>query len=435
MLSLFTHFFLAASQPAVVVSIDSAPMFTMTTVAQLATAQRAIDSLANTYPFAVSRVPAQEMPRSTDGQITLWTAAINNRPEFTAAVKRGGFASAKSYARARVWLTTAWGLVVAERASRDSGAIEDAALTAIPGLSHEIIGFVRTHERELVALGFAPPPALDVTSDDGRDRFTPSTYVRQFYDSSAHAIRIVTSMESDFLQGFLDSADATPTPSGAPVQPPLRVLFLGNSLTYYHAMPRLFARLAATGLHRRVVAGLVSLPGTSLPHLWDGTDVNTVLQRLPWDVVVMQVRPDGVADTNINDHYAALVGTPVNARGGRTFVWSQYQGPGGSPEFRAIIDTIASAAARAAQGKTAPILDVWDAVRQADTVLWKRLFYDIPHGDMHPSPLGSHLLALSFYKSITGQSPVGLPRTLGDFNVSQADAERLQRIVASVPIH
>lgn len=404
-------------------SADSAPTLTMAVVKQLAVARRAIDSVAKTFPLASSRIPHQEMPRSIDGNIALWTADLNRRPAFVAVVTKNGFPNTGAYARTLSWLDAAWSVVAAEQGAGGAGKS-----VTMPGMPDELVTFVREHEREITALGFTPPPAY-VPPDPAHDYFIPATYLRRFYDPGEHTIRLVTTYISDYLQGFIDSADAMPP--GRPTQPPLRVLFLGNSLTYYHAMPRLFAQLAAQGLHRRVVAGLVSLPGTSLPHLWEGTDLPEVLQKFPWDVVVMQIHPGG-SDSMDAQRAATLISAPILARRGRAIAWGMYRGPNANPSFAAAIDDLVSGAATASHATVAPVPAAWDAVQRADTVLWKRLFDDLPHDDIHPSALGSYLLALSFYTSMTGRSPVGLSTTVGDFPVARADAERLQRIVASL---
>ena len=70
---------------------------------------------------------------------------------------------------------------------------------------------------------------------------------------------------------------------------PLRVLFIGNSLTYLNNMPEIFAQLArAQAPGRQVEVGMATVPGESLISIWERSNAREVLRSSKWDFVVLQ---------------------------------------------------------------------------------------------------------------------------------------------------
>lgn len=69
---------------------------------------------------------------------------------------------------------------------------------------------------------------------------------------------------------------------------PLRVLFLGNSYTYYNNLPGLVEGMARAAGGRRVEARAVTRGGATLEQLYAETDALAVLRGARWDVVVLQ---------------------------------------------------------------------------------------------------------------------------------------------------
>jgi len=276
------------------------------------------------------------------------------------------------------------------------------------------------------------------------------SYPIQFLDSTATnpPVFSIRTLELEgvgpkpFQIGFLDSVEATApqrdradstAPSKAPpVSPsdsvaaaPLRVLFIGNSFTYYNAMPRIFASLAASGAHRRVVVGLVSVPGGPTGVMWTLTDLPQVIRRLPWDVIVLQLRPITFPDPSLGK-YVALFRDAANEKKARLIVWAQYGMPALSAKDNAAFDTFIEQTAQEARVPLVNIPRAWDAVKQADSAMWKRLYWS--ESDTHPSPLGSYVLSLVFYKAILGSAPAEFPRTAGGVTISDAEASALTRI-------
>ncbi|MEJ1935593.1 hypothetical protein WDZ92_35820, partial [Nostoc sp. NIES-2111] len=78
------------------------------------------------------------------------------------------------------------------------------------------------------------------------------------------------------------------SPLFAQEEPPLRVLFLGNSYTYFNDLPGMVSKLAATSGGRKIDAKSVTRGGANLSELWSVTNGVETLRSGEWDVVVLQ---------------------------------------------------------------------------------------------------------------------------------------------------
>lgn len=369
-------------------------------------------------------------------------AALGGRTTLTAAVVDFGAVAAKSpavaedFRRAHLapgrYLPFIKALTFAEATDTIQVSIDgmEMADDALPSsdVIWQNVGFLEAHQNAVDALGLALPKEGLRLSGAGR---------RTFLDTAAlatHRVRIREIAGNDgFSIGFLDSTEAPGGMPGGPAPRPLRVLFLGNSLTYYNAMPRMFGTLAAQGLRRRVVVGLVSLPGASSYVLWEGTDVRQIIARLPWDYLVVQLKPIGAPTRRDFQRYARLFTQQAAAYHARAVVWTQFRAPDTQVAEQVTLDTTLAAVAKAAGAGLAPIPAVWETVQQASDSTWRGLYFNLATGNTHPSPMGSYLMALVFYRAITGQSPVGLAPHAGAATLSEREAALLQRAAVGGP--
>src|SRR6266480_3817529 len=70
---------------------------------------------------------------------------------------------------------------------------------------------------------------------------------------------------------------------------PIRVLFVGNSFTFFNNMPEMLKVLAAS--HQggpRFETRMVVAPGATLQQLWDRGEARRVIKSSRWDFVVLQ---------------------------------------------------------------------------------------------------------------------------------------------------
>jgi hypothetical protein len=197
---------------------------------------------------------------------------------------------------------------------------------------------------------------------------------------------------------------------------PMRILFIGNSLTYVNDVPGMVCTLArSTG--RKVVCETLAQPDFSLEDHWRGDARRTIARG--WDVVVLQQGPSALRESRaLLIDFTRRFDAEIRKAGARTalyMVWPSRQRRG---DFAAVGESYA-AAARAVNGTLLPAGDAWLAAWSADSTL------PLYGADgFHPSPMGSYLAAMTIYRQLFG--PVPATPVLGG---TAAEAPVLQQAV------
>jgi hypothetical protein len=225
--------------------------------------------------------------------------------------------------------------------------------------------------------------------------------------------------------GFVQ-AGLLPNPFGPVVQgdlaearsdrPGRRVLFVGNSLTYWNDMPDLVSKLAEGDPGAKpLFAVSLTGPGWSLRRAERDPELRQLLQDMGWDAVVLQehssianktpseVGVDSVPAAMQLAHYAGMAGA-------ETVVFMNWM----SRHRGDLADQL---------GKpVAPFASAWDeAYRQRPDL-------DLLDDDgRHPNLAGSYLAACVVYATLTGRDPTTSTFTAG---LPPADARFLQRVAA-----
>lgn len=191
----------------------------------------------------------------------------------------------------------------------------------------------------------------------------------------------------------------------AVVQPtPLRLLFIGNSLTQTNDLPALVAAIGAangrTIVHARVVA-----PDTSLEDHWRQGDARRALTRGGgWDLVVLQQGPSSLPESRaLLVSYARRFAEEIRAAGARPALYMVWPSQARRGDFAGVSQSYRSAA-KAVDGLLLPVGDAWREAWRQDATL---PLYDAD--GFHPSMLGSQLAALVIYQVATGSAPAVLP--------------------------
>jgi len=194
--------------------------------------------------------------------------------------------------------------------------------------------------------------------------------------------------------------DATP-----PAGDPLRVLFIGNSLTSYNNLPGMVEALSAFG-PRPIEAGASLLDGSSLEDHWVGGTGRAALADGPWAIVVLQQGPSSLTSSAVNLlEWTGVWSEAIRNAGAEPAlyaVWPEEERkqvfPDVSRHYRAAADAVG--------GTFLPAGDAWLAAWREDA--------DLPlYGTdgFHPSQLGTLLAAMTIYGGLTGTVP-DLPREL-----------------------
>jgi hypothetical protein len=208
----------------------------------------------------------------------------------------------------------------------------------------------------------------------------------------------------------LGSAACHPATVVEPPDPPgaIRVLFIGNSLTYVNDLPGVVAALAAGGGGPPIGAHTVAYPDFALEDHWaEGTAVRR-LRNEHWAFVVMQQGPSSLPENQVNLRTWAVQFEPlIRAAGATPALYMVWPSAARSQDFDAVRDSYAAAAV-AVHGIFLPAGDAWREAWRRDPTL------GLYGGDgFHPSSLGTLLAAYTIYERITGRSAIGLPTPSG----------------------
>lgn len=219
-------------------------------------------------------------------------------------------------------------------------------------------------------------------------------------------------------------------------RPGVRVLFVGNSLTFVNEMPELLTHLVESDpANRPIFAVRFSPGGYTLAQAADNHQLGGLLDDARWDYVVLQEQSGRVElegpdrDMYMLPPARALAGR-IRSLGGRPILfatWGDRNGgaaPGDS--YAAMQDRIDETYREVAGEIAAPIAPVgmaWaEALRQRPTIdLWQA-------DGHHPSLLGSYLAACVFYALLYHRDP----KSSYTAGLSRSDAVFLQRVARSV---
>src|SRR5688572_7147520 len=188
------------------------------------------------------------------------------------------------------------------------------------------------------------------------------------------------------LLGLLPVAAQEPA-AGKPKE--LRILFVGNSLTYTGDVPGRLAKLAQA-MGRRAGVESVTAPGYSLEDHWREGKAAAAIRK-GWDVVVLQQGTSGRQPDRCQLVECArrFAGT-IRETGARVAIYMVWPTSDRMQDFRSAIAAHREAAA-ALDAVLVPVGEAWLRALSADKRV--RLYADA----IHPGSLGVDLAVLTFY--------------------------------------
>jgi hypothetical protein len=220
---------------------------------------------------------------------------------------------------------------------------------------------------------------------------------RQLFDAllvASIALLLVVSVDGESLSGQ-ERARA------------LRVLFIGNSLTYTNDLPAIVEALAeASGAARPSCKAIVA-GGYSLEDHWNQGTARKAIAGGGWDVVVLQQGPSASTEGRASLlEYARRFAEEIRRAGARPalyMVWPSTQRKG---DFDGVVESYRQAAEET-KGLLFPAGEAWRAAWRRNP---KLALYSAD--GLHPTPAGSYLAALTIYQQLYAQTPDGLPASL-----------------------
>lgn len=208
--------------------------------------------------------------------------------------------------------------------------------------------------------------------------------------------------------------DAWAAPDTALSAQRLRVLFIGNSYTYFNNLPEMLATLAQSAPHARTLdTAIVAKGAATLQQLWTEGEAVAAIRNGSWDYVVLQEQStlgatliDGQTAINAPQFfytYARLFDREITAQGGKTvflLTWARKR----ALAHQAALTSAYMRIAQELHAVVVPVGMAWQKLREAkpDLELYAK-------DGSHPSPLGSYVAACLFYATLFGESPEGVP--------------------------
>ena len=208
------------------------------------------------------------------------------------------------------------------------------------------------------------------------------------------------------------------------------MLFVGNSLTFFHDLPLVFAGLAQAGGHA-VEVDMAAKGGQTLA---DHAISSSTLEKLSgqrWDFVVLQEQSRIPAILAQRDEEMVPAVRLLDDRSGARTVlfmtWASRDGLRGAgfedyAAMQTAIETGYLAVAGEVGAMVAPAGVAWqrDLEEHPELELWQR-------DGSHPSPEGTYLAACVFYATLLGESPEGAGYLAG---LPEETARFLQAVAA-----
>ena len=190
-----------------------------------------------------------------------------------------------------------------------------------------------------------------------------------------------------------------------PEAPPgsLKVLFIGNSLTYENDLPRTVAQLALSAGLQPCYCYQIARPNFGLEDHYDFRHAVTALEEESWDFVVMQQGPSALPSSRVDlIQWAGVFGELIDENGATAVMYGVWPEYARFSEFSTVTESY-RLAAESIGGLLAPAGEAWQYAWAADSTL--PLY---AADDFHPSSMGTYLAALTIFERLYDYSPIGV---------------------------
>ena len=192
-------------------------------------------------------------------------------------------------------------------------------------------------------------------------------------------------------------------------QKPLRVLFIGNSYTFFNGglgtavkSPRRRRQGRPAFEYIEVTKG-----GQTLEGHWNDGKALAAIRKGGWDFVVLQEHSLGARRSREKMfQYAKMFDAEIRKTGAKTVFYETW-GRKNRPEMYGVVEQAYVGLATQLKAVVAPAGAAWTMALKSNPTLALHI------ADLsHPTPAGTYLNACVFYETFFGKSPEGLPRTI-----------------------
>ncbi|HET7706102.1 MAG TPA: hypothetical protein VFM36_08455 [Thermoanaerobaculia bacterium] len=182
----------------------------------------------------------------------------------------------------------------------------------------------------------------------------------------------------------------------------LRILFIGNSLTFWNEMPWMFEQVARS-LGARPKTQFSGRSGLSLRAHWREGRAQKSIAEGKWDFVVIQPQStEMMRDPEETMKYARMFDELVRESGAKTVIFLTWAPRGATFTQEALTDRYLSMARRL-NARVAPIGVAWAELARSGI--------EMEEGGAHPTLAGSYLSTCVLYATLYGKSPAGAMHT------------------------
>jgi hypothetical protein len=205
---------------------------------------------------------------------------------------------------------------------------------------------------------------------------------------------------------------------------PVRVLFIGNSLTATNDVPALVQAMASSG-GVKVECEACTLPGASLEDHWNDGTGRRLLAGGKWHFVVLQQGPSSLPQSQVHlRQWSTRWARAARQRGARPALYMVWPMEGQKNGFELVARSYRSAA----RASGSLLLGAGDAWRDVSRDAGAPALY-LPDR-LHPTPAGSYLAALVITQRLTGVKAGTIPPklTLPGGRVLELPAEQARRL-------
>jgi hypothetical protein len=222
-----------------------------------------------------------------------------------------------------------------------------------------------------------------------------------------------------FLSAFalLGLCAAIANPQDAKSKGEIQILFIGNSFTYYHDLPKMVADLAKAGGQRRLRYERETPGGCTLEKHWKDGKALAKIHSRKWDFVVLQDHSQAAFQKGESMFdYGTKFDAEIKKQGAETILYMTWALQN-KPDTQTSITKAYLKLAKELKANVAPVGKSWESALAADKKL-------VLHAKdkKHPNATGTYLAACVFYSTIYSKSPEGLPGRIGGLTDDEARA-------------
>jgi hypothetical protein len=184
----------------------------------------------------------------------------------------------------------------------------------------------------------------------------------------------------------------------------LKVLFIGNSITFFYDMPKIVEQLAHSAKAKpNLKAEMEVEGGATLEYHWERGEALQKIIKGSYDYVVLQEQSSRpIREPEKMYIYARKFDSAIKKYNGKTllFLHMAYQS---HPEMIKPLKEAFNTIAQELGAEVVPVGIAWDKVRTRYPDI------EIYSDDIHPNIKGTYLISCVFYSFFYKKSPEGLP--------------------------